>query len=51
MPVSKVVSKTGAKVTGQANVVEFSPPIKGIDPVSPSNILTDDILILPQSFP
>jgi hypothetical protein len=51
MPVPKVVSKTGSKVTGKAHIVEFPSPIKGIDSVSPSNILTDEILIFSQSLP
>jgi hypothetical protein len=45
MPIPKVVSKTGSKVTGEAYVVEFPSPINGIDSVSPSNILTDDVLV------
>jgi hypothetical protein len=51
MSVPKVVAKTGSKITGEAYVVEFPPPIKGIDPVPPSNILTDDVLISPKSLP
>jgi hypothetical protein len=51
MPVLKVVSKTGLKVTGEANIVEFPSPIKSIDSVPPSNILADDILIFSQSLP
>ena len=45
MSVSKVVPEAGPKVTCQADVMEFPSPIKGIDSVSPSNVLTDDILV------
>ena len=51
MPVSKVVSEAGSKVTGKANIVEFTTSIKGINSMSPSNILTDDILIFSESLP
>ena len=51
MAIPKVLSEAGLEVTGQINVLESPPPIKGLDPVPPPNILTDDILVFFQSLP